>query len=80
MNQIIDFIKFSREWIASSSIKGAPNYKTAINALVRFIGKEELDIKLITQDFRLQKLIFYLKFPQNRKIRYCFLSYLEPKV
>ena len=47
--QIIDFIK----WIASSSIKGAPNYKTAINALVRFIGKEELDIKLITQDFRL---------------------------
>ena len=51
--QIIDFIKFSREWIASSSIKGAPNYKTAINALIRFIGKEELDIKLITQDFRL---------------------------
>ena len=49
--QIIDFIKFSREWIASSSIKGAPNYKTAINALVRFIGKEELDINLVTQDF-----------------------------
>ena len=51
MQQTIDFIKFSREWIASTTIKGAPNYTTAINALVRFVGKEELDINLITLDF-----------------------------
>ena len=49
--QTIDFIKFSREWIASTTIKGAPNYTTAINALVWFVGKEELDINLITLDF-----------------------------
>ena len=49
--QTIDFIKFSREWTASTTIKGAPNYTTAINALVRFVGKEELDINLITLDF-----------------------------
>lgn len=49
--QSIDFIKFSREWIASATIKGTPNYTTAINALVRFVGKEELDINLITLDF-----------------------------
>ena len=49
--QTIDFIKFSREWIASTTIKGAPNYTTAINALVRFIGKEELDVNLITTIF-----------------------------
>ena len=49
--QTIDFIKFSREWIASTTIKGAPNYTTAINALVRFVGKEELGINLITLDF-----------------------------
>ena len=49
--QTIDFIKLSREWIASTTIKGAPNYTTAINALVRFVGKEELDINLITLDF-----------------------------
>ena len=49
--QTIDFIKFSREWIASTTIKGAPNYTPAINALVRFVGKEELDINLITLDF-----------------------------
>ena len=42
--QTIDFIKFSREWIASTTIKGAPNYTTAINALVRFVGKEELGL------------------------------------
>lgn len=50
-SQIIDFIKFSRKWISSTTIKGAPNYTTAVNALVRFIGKEELDINLITHDF-----------------------------
>ena len=49
--QTIDFIKFSREWIASATIKGAPNYTTAINALVRFVGKGELDINLITLEF-----------------------------
>ena len=49
--QAIDFIKFSREWIASTTIKGAPNYTSALNALIRFIGKEELDINLITIDF-----------------------------
>ena len=49
--QTIDFIKFSREWIASATIKGAPNYTTAINDLVRFVGKEELDINLITLEF-----------------------------
>ena len=49
--QTIDFIKFSREWIASTTIKGAPNYTSAINALIRFIGKEELNVNLITLDF-----------------------------
>lgn len=58
--QTIDFIKFSREWIASTTIKGAPNYTTAINALVRFVGKEELDINLITLDFLEQYKAFLI--------------------
>ena len=49
--QTIDFIKFSREWIANAEIKGAPNYTSAVNALVRFIGREKLDAKLITANF-----------------------------
>lgn len=64
--QIIDFIKFSREWIASTTIKGAPNYATAINALVRFIGKEELDINLITLDFLEQFKAFLNKEREER--------------
>lgn len=58
--QTIDFIKFSREWIASATIKGAPNYTTAINALVRFVGKEELDINLITLEFLEQFKVFLI--------------------
>lgn len=49
--QTIDFIKFSREWISTTTIKGAINYSTSVNALIRFIGKDTLDIKLITTDF-----------------------------
>lgn len=49
-NNEIDFISFCRNWIASSSIKGAPNYTTAVNAFVRFIGKEFIDIKSITPE------------------------------
>ena len=49
--QTIDFIKFSREWITSTTIKGAPNYTSALNALIRFLGKEELDVNQITLDF-----------------------------
>lgn len=64
--QTIDFIKFSREWIASTTIKGAPNYTTAINALIRFIGKEELDVNLITLDF-LEKFRSFLN--KEREIR-----------
>ena len=59
--QTIDFIKFSREWIASTTIKGAPNYTTAINALVRSVGKEELDVNLITLDFLEQFKAFLIK-------------------
>lgn len=57
----IDFIRFSRDWVASSTIKGAPNYTTAINALVRFIGKDELDINHITLEFLEQFKAFLIE-------------------
>ena len=49
--QTIDFVKFCREWIVAATIKGAPNYTTAVNTLVRFVGKENLNIDQITSDF-----------------------------
>ena len=46
----IDFIAFSRKWIRETSIKSKDTYTTGLNAFVRFIGKEELNIKKITVD------------------------------
>ena len=48
-SQEIDFIQFSREWIAHATIKGAENYTTAVNALVAFLGQEELKISQLTK-------------------------------
>lgn len=64
--QTIDFIEFSREWIATTTIKGAPNYTTAINALVRFVGEESLNINLITLDFLEQFKAFLIKEREER--------------
>ncbi len=64
--QTIDFIKFSREWIATTTIKGAPNYTTAINAMVRFVGEESLNINLITLDFLEQIKAFLIKEREER--------------
>ena len=46
----IDFIAFARKWINETTIKGKDNYTTALNSFIRFIGKEELEIKKITVD------------------------------
>ena len=64
--QTIDFVKFSREWIAAATIKGAPNYTTAVNTLVRFVGKENLNIDQITSDF-LERFKSFLN--REREIR-----------
>ena len=64
--QTIDFIKFSREWIASATIKGVSNYTSALNALIRFIGKEKLDVNLITLDFLEKFKVFLNKEREER--------------
>ena len=46
----IDFIAFSRNWIKEASIKGKENYSTALNSLIRYLGKDELEIKKLTID------------------------------
>ena len=47
-SQEIDFIQFSREWIAHATIKGAENYTSAINAFVQFLEKDKLIIQQLT--------------------------------
>ena len=46
----IDFIAFSKKWIATAPIKSKDTYTTGLNSFIKFIGKNELDIKKITVD------------------------------
>ena len=66
--QTIDFIRFSREWISAATIKGAPNYTSALNALIRFVGSESLDINQITQEF-VEQFLSFLKKERDARIR-----------
>ena len=62
----IDFIAFSRKWITETTIKGKDNYNTALNSFIRFIGKEELDIKKITVDLLEQYRDYIIKVRAER--------------
>ena len=55
----VDFIQFAKEWIANSTLKGAANYTSALNSLIRFNKSEKLYTHQITSDF-LQEFIAFL--------------------
>ena len=55
----IDFIEFSRKWISETTIKGKDNYNTALKSFIRFLGKDNIEIKKITVDL-LEKYRDYL--------------------
>lgn len=67
-SQEIDFIKFSREWIAHATIKGVENYTTAINAFIAFLGKEELNINHLNKDL-LEKFTSYINTKREAKVK-----------
>ena len=67
-NKPIDFIAFSRKWINETSIKGKDNYTTALKSFIRFIGKEELDIKKLTVDL-LEKYKDYLNKVREERVK-----------
>ena len=46
----IDFIAFSKYWISNASIRSKDIYTTGLKAFIRFLGKEEIEIKRITVD------------------------------
>ncbi len=62
----IDFIAFSRKWITETTIKGKDNYNTALKSFIRFIGKEELDIKKISVDLLEQYRDYLIKVRADR--------------
>ena len=67
-SQEIDFIQFSREWIAHTTIKGAENYTTALNAFVAFLGKEELNISQLNKGL-LEKFTSYINAKREAKVK-----------
>ena len=62
----IDFIAFSKNWINETTIKGKENYTTALNSFIRFIGKEELEIKKVTLDFLESYRNYLIKIREER--------------
>ena len=64
----IDFIAFCKKWISEATIKGKDNYTTALNSFIKFLGKEELNIKEITVDL-LEKYRDYIIEVRARKVK-----------
>ena len=64
----IDFIAFCRKWINKASIKGKDNYSTAINSFIRFLGKDELEIKKFTID-QLEKYQDFLNKERKERVK-----------
>ncbi len=62
----IDFIAFSKNWIATAPIKSKDTYTTGLNAFIRFLGKEELGIKNITVDLLEQYRDYIIKVRAER--------------
>lgn len=67
-SQEIDFIQFSREWIAQATIKGAENYTSAINALIKFLGKDSLIINQLNTSL-LKGFMDYLVKKREEKVK-----------
>lgn len=66
--QEIDFIQFSRGWIAHVTIKGAENYTSAINSFVQFLGKDNLCINKLTTSL-LKDFMDYLVRKREEKVK-----------
>ena len=62
----VDFIQFSKEWIDNSTLKGAVNYTSALNSLIRFTKSERLYTHQITSDFLQEFMEFLLNESKER--------------
>ena len=56
----VDFILFSQNWIANTTIKGKKNYQSAVNAFITYLGTEHLEASKLTASI-LNGFINYLQ-------------------
>ena len=62
----VDFILFAKEWIANSTLKGAVNYTSALNSLIRFNKSEKLYTHQVTSEFLQEFMAFLLNESKER--------------
>lgn len=62
----VDFIQFAKEWIADSTLKGAVNYTSALNSLIRFNKSEKLYTYQISSEFLQEFMAFLLNESKER--------------
>lgn len=62
----VDFIRFAKEWIANSTLKGVVNYTSALNSLIRFNKSEKLYTHQITSEFLQEFMAFLLNESKER--------------
>ena len=62
----IDFIAFSRKWIAEAPIKSKETYTTGLNSLIRFVGNDTLEIDKLTVDLLERYRDYLLKVRSER--------------
>ena len=62
----VDFILFAKEWIANSTLKGAVNYTSALNSLIRFNKSGKLYTHQITSEFLQEFMAFLLNESKER--------------
>lgn len=62
----VDFIRFSKEWIVNSTLKGAINYTSALNSLIRFNKSGKLYTHQITSEFLQEFMAFLLNESKER--------------
>ena len=60
--KVIDFIEFAESWMLESKNTSKKNYKSAVNALKLYIGREHLNIREITNNF----LVGFMEFLDER--------------
>lgn len=65
-NKPVDFILFAKGWIANSTLKGAANYTSALNSLIRFNKNEKLYTHQIINDFLQEFMAFLLNESKER--------------
>lgn len=62
----VDFIQFAKEWIADSTLKGAVNYTSALNSLIRFNKSDKLYTYQISSEFLQEFMAFLLNESKER--------------